>query len=118
MLGNDAHIVARGDSWLDADRQVYICKSFGTAKSILQESHRAVLEPNNIVWSTIYRVKADEIDVFKIENDLVWTNQATKIVVDRPVAYYKPPYRSEFQLLANARCVLPYFSELIRGKRK
>lgn len=118
MLGNDAHIVARGDNWLDTDRPVYICKSLDVAKSILQESHRAVLDPNNIVWSTIYRVKADEIDVFKIENDLVWTNQATKIVVDRPVAYYKPAYRSEFQLLANARRALPYFSEIIRGKRK
>ncbi len=118
MLGNDAHIVTRGDAWLDTDMPVYICSSVNLANTILHTSHRAVLAPNDVVWSTIYRVTADEIDAFKIENGLVWTTQATKIKVDRPVAYHKPSHRSEAQLLANAQKILPQISKLIRGKQK
>ncbi|MBP3340125.1 MAG: hypothetical protein J6L47_00465 [Alphaproteobacteria bacterium] len=118
MLGNDAHIVVRGDAWMNADSPVYICNSVDVANEILHASHRSALEPNNVVWSTIYRVRADEIEAFKIENGLIWTTQATKITVDKPVAYHNPPHRSEAQLLANAQQMLPYFSKLIRGKKK
>lgn len=118
MLGNDAHVVGRGDTWLDADRPVYICRSVDVANAILQNSHQGVLAPNGVVWTTVYRVTADEVDAFRIENELIWTTQATKIIVDRPVGYYNPPHRSEAQLLANARQILPYFSKLVRGKGK
>lgn len=48
MLGNDAHIVARGDAWMNADSPVYICNSVDVANEILHASHRSVLEPNNV----------------------------------------------------------------------
>lgn len=48
MLGNDAHIVARGDAWMNADSPVYICNSVDVANEILHASHRSALEPNNV----------------------------------------------------------------------
>ena len=104
MLGNANHIVVRGDQWCDAGEKVFVCTNKETAKTILRQSQCYNLEPNNVVWTTIYRVWARDINVDEYTHgkNLAWTTEGNKIIVDSPVFYRKAPMRSEQQLQQNA----------------
>ena len=118
MLGNSNNVVARGEQWCDAGMPVYICASKDVAQTILEESQRCVLDPKNVVWTIIYRVHAKDIKIDKYENNLMWTHQGNKIIVDEPVFYRNAPKISEQRLLDNATHFAPYFSDLINGRKR
>ncbi len=117
MLGNSNHVVGPGEHWCDAGMQVFVCANKELAQAILNTSHKETLEPH-IVWTTIYRVKANNIQIDKFENDLMWTTQGDKIIVDAPVIYREPEFMTEQRLLQNARLIRPHFSRLLNNKRK
>lgn len=114
MLGNENHVVARGDQWCKEGVNVYVCPTKDMAKEILEHSQRYTLEPH-IVWTTIYRVWAEniEIDFFKTDH-LVWTRQGNKIIVDAPVFYREPVAMSEQRLLQNAAQMRHDFRKLMK----
>ncbi len=118
MLGNANHVVVRGDQWCDAGTPVYIFANKNAARAALENSHRCVLEPNNVIWTIIYRVHAKDIQIDKYENNLMWTCQGNKIIVDEPVFYRNAPKISEQRLLNNATCYAPHFSDLINGRKR
>ena len=114
MLGNAAHAPENGDKWCDYDTDVYICADLDCAKQILAESHKNTLAPA-VVWTTIYRVKANDINCNKIQNNIIWTNQPTKIIVDAPVYYSAPKQITNAEILSKAAHVLPQYSKLINN---
>ncbi|MBO5739890.1 MAG: hypothetical protein J6R52_02380 [Alphaproteobacteria bacterium] len=121
MLGNSNHVMARGDQWCDAGEQVYICTNKDVAKAILESSQ---IEMGNIIWTTIYRVHANDIniDAYTDLRNLAWTKEGNKIIVDRPVLYRSVQKMSEQHLLQNAAQIRPDYFKLVkgaqRGKRK
>lgn len=117
MLGNSSHVVGRGEQWCDAGIQVFVCANQDTARAILDASQKESLEPH-IVWTTVYRVQAKNINVDKFENDLMWTTQGDKIFVDGPVMYREPEIMTEQRLLQNARLIRPHFSRLINNNKR
>ena len=114
MLGASKRRGKKGEAWLPFDVEVYVCADMATAMEILESSRRCMLEPNP-VWTTIYRVKADNINCTKIEGGLIWTNQPTKLIVEAPVYYGTPKTMSESQLLQNAKKILPRVSTLMKS---
>lgn len=121
MLGNSNHVMARGDQWCDAGEQVYICTNKDVAKAILESSQ---IEMGNIIWTTIYRVHANDIniDAYTDLRNLAWTKEGNKIIVDRPVLYRSVQKMLEQDLLQNAAQIRPDYFKLVngtqRGKRK
>ena len=121
MLGNENHVVAGGDQWCDAGEQVYICTNKEVAKAILESSQIGV---GNIVWTTIYRVRANyiNIDAYTDLRNLAWTKEGNKIIVDTPVLYRPVQKKTQAQLLQNAAQIRPDYFKLVngvqRGKRK
>lgn len=115
MLGNENHVVARGDQWCEEGTKVYVCPTKDMAKAILEQSQRHSLAPH-IVWTTIYRVWAEDIEIDYFQTDrLVWTRQGNKIIVDAPVFYRAQPVLSEQRLLHNAAQIKHDFAKLIRS---
>ena len=114
VLGTSKRRAKKGEAWLPFDVEVYVCADMPTAMKILANSHSGTIEPNP-VWTTIYRVKADNIDCTKIEGGLIWTNQPTRLIVDTPVYYAAPKELSESQLLKNAKKILPRISTLMNN---
>lgn len=106
MLTTNRQGVASGERWSEYDVPVYICATLDRAKQILENSHKKPLEPNT-VWTTVYRVVANDIKIDRIENGLFWTHQARKIFADTPVFYKEPRPITEAQLLCNAKRILP-----------
>ena len=117
MLGNSNHVVGRGEQWCDAGIRVFVCADQDTARAILDASQKESLEPH-IVWTTIYRVQAKNINVDKFENDLMLTTQGDKIFVDGPVTYREPEIMTEQRLLQNARLIRPHFSRLMNNNKR
>ena len=117
MLGNENHVVARGDQWCDAGEQVYICTNKEVAKAILESSQ---IEMGNIIWTTIYRVHANDIniDAYTDLRNLAWTKEGNKIIVDRPVLYRSVQKMSEQHLLQNAARIRTDYFKLANGTRK
>lgn len=109
MLGNRENAPEVGKQWWPYDVQVFVCANMDKAKEILMQSRKYVLNPD-LVWTTIYRVQAKDIECQKIENNLIWTKQPTKIIVDSPVFFSTPRYMNEQDLLNNARRIMPRFS--------
>ena len=120
MLGNENHIVLRGDQWSDAGEYLYICTNKEFAQTILEHSQQCVLEPNNIIWTTIYRVHANNINIDKYShgNNLAWTAEGNKIIVDKPVFYRKAISQSEQRLLNNAIRIRSDFFKIFNNKNK
>lgn len=124
MLGNENHIVVRGDQWCDAGDFVYICTNKETAQAILEHSQQHNLMPNNIIWTTIYRVHARNINIDKYThgNNLAWTTEGNKIIVDEPVFYREASKISEQHLLNNAMQIrsdfFKLFNRLDKGIKK
>lgn len=114
MLGNAGHVATRGDQWWDTDEPVYVCNSLDAAKRILFNSHQygGIVAP---VWTTIYRVHARNLPVYKIDGDLIYTDRPTQIFVDAPVFYHAPCIITESQLMANARRMRAVFAHFING---
>lgn len=120
MLGNENHIVVRGDQWCDAGECVYVCTNKETAQAILEHSQQHNLIPNNIIWTTIYRVHANNINIYKYShgNNLAWTVEGNKIIVDEPVFYRKAISQSEQRLLNNAMRIRSDFFKIFNNKNK
>ncbi len=114
MLAGRGRVIVPGERWINYDVPVYICTTLDKAKEILEESHIRTLEPSP-VWTTIYRVVAKDIDCDKYDNERVWTRQASRIFVDKPVFYKEPHKLSEVALLRNAQRILPHFSKLMNN---
>ncbi len=112
MLGDAEHPMKKGDKWWPYDTQVFVCMDIERAVRILKEHQKNYLEPNN-VWTTVYRVTAQNLEFTKIENGLIWTNQPTKIIVDGPVYFSNPKAANEASLLKNAQTILPHIAKLI-----
>ena len=51
----------------------------------------------------------------KIQNNIIWTNQPTKIIVDAPVYYSVPKQITNAEILSKAANVLPQYSKLINN---
>jgi hypothetical protein len=117
MLGNSNHVMARGDQWCDAGEQVYICTNKEVAKAILESSQIGV---GDIVWTTIYRVHARDIDISAYTDlrNLAWTKEGNKIIVDKPVLYRSVQKMSEQHLLQNAARIRTDYFKLANGTRK
>ena len=118
MLGNKSHVVVHGDQWCQPGIPVYICANKDTARAILEDSQKFALEPNNIVWTTIYRVRAKDIEIDKYEHDLIWTHQGNKIIVEAPVFYRDAPKISEEYLLNNARQIRSHVLGRVKSASK
>lgn len=117
MLGNENHVVVRGDQWCDAGEQVYICANKEFAKAMLEASHNGL---GNILWTTIYRVYAQDINVCGgagLKN-LLWTTEGNKIIVDAPVLYRPVQKKSQAQLLRNAQRISSDYFKIAMGTCK
>ncbi len=114
MLGTDYDIYARGDQWSDRDALVYVCCDIRTAQRIMRESNHPMHDGKR--WTTIYRVHAPSLDCNTVRGDKLWTNQATKIIVDGPVAYHnaKEPLTAKV-LRARAALIVPRIHNLINN---
>ncbi len=85
MLGNARHMPASGGAWLSRDTLVYVCRTLDAAMRILESSQRGFVDRYNPVWTTIYHVTSPMIKCDRVERDMFWTHDATKIIVDAPV---------------------------------
>ncbi|MBQ8473362.1 MAG: hypothetical protein IJ500_00690 [Alphaproteobacteria bacterium] len=115
LSGGGAH--RSGEKWWPYNTNVYVCMSLEKAKELMAMSHKEPLT-HGTVWTTIYRVSAQNIDCQKFGDGLMWTNQPTKIIVDGPVYYHAPNKMSEGELLKNARRILPQYSHLMNQMNK
>ena len=118
MLGNCDTVVSRGSQWCEDGLNVYVCPTKEMAKAILEQSQQHTLKPH-IVWTTIYRVWAKdiEIDFFKTDR-LVWTRQGSKLIVDAPVFYRAQPVLTEQKLLSNAKRLKARYMKLVDGAKE
>ncbi len=117
MLGNENAVYAGGDRWADCDMPVFICRYAHTATRIMHSSNHPVY--HGVRWNTVYRVHADALDCSSVSGDMFWTNQATKIIVDGPVAYHNSkPSLTEEQLCARAATIAPAFHKLMQEKQR
>ncbi len=111
MLANNGAVLLRGDQWWPYDTEVFICLNLDKAKQIIGVSAE---------WTTIYRVRAAELECSRIDGGLMYTNDASKIIVDAPV-HYNDRRLSETQLLARAASIRDDFMKLAfnsKGKKK
>lgn len=117
MLGNENHVVVRGDQWCDAGEQVYICTNKEAAQAILESSQMGI---GNVVWTTIYRVRANDINInaYTHSRNLAWTKEGNKIIVDTPVLYRPLIKMSQAQLLQNAARIRADYFKLVNGAQK
>lgn len=117
MLGNENHVVVRGDQWCDAGEQVYICTNKEAAQAILESSQMGI---GNVVWTTIYRVRANDINInaYTHSRNLAWTKEGNKIIVDTPVLYRPLIKMSQAQLLQNAARIRADYFKLVNGPQK
>lgn len=119
MLGTDRVRLMPGQRWLPYDVLVYVCLNIDTAKDILETSHRTssdTIDP--VVWTTIYHVTAPLVRYERIDYDMLWTPDARKIIVDRPVLYKAPPQISESEILNKAKFLTPVYSKFIKSLRR
>lgn len=115
LSGGGAH--RSGEKWWPYNTNVYVCLSLEKAKELMSTSHKEPLKYGT-VWTTIYRVSAQDIDCQKFGDGLMWTNQPTKIIVEGPVHYHAPNKISEGELLQNAKSILPQYSHLMNQINK
>ena len=115
LSGGGAH--RSGENWWPYNTTVYVCLSLEKAKELMSMSHKEPLK-HGTVWTTIYRVSAQNIDCQKFGDGLMWTNQPTKIIVEGPVYYHAPNKMSEGELLKNAQRILPQYSHLMNQMNK
>ena len=115
MLGNERCEHRSGAPWAnDNYYPVWICPTLRKALEILEASQNAHLD-GNIVWTTIYRVVARDIECELMKNGLWLTHTPTKIYVDEPVMYKNPNFfMTEEQLLSNANDIRMRFSKITR----
>lgn len=114
-MGNDRHQPAPGQPWWPYDTPVYVCLSIDKARQILEQSQ---FLSDSIVWTTIYRVKAPCISYNHIDGNLLWTRDASKLIVDAPVYYSDVPHISDAVLLNRARLIMPRLAKLINRREK
>lgn len=112
MLGNNLHQVEPGQKWWPVDTSVFVCLNIDAARDILEETQRFA---HSTVWTTIYRVKAPRINYESIDGKLLWTRDASKLIVDAPVFYKDVPHVSEDVLLHRARVIMPAYARLIKS---
>lgn len=111
VLKGNGRAPNQGDKWWPYNANVYVCTSLDKAKELLKQSHVS----GGRVWTTVYRVKAQNINCYRFENGIVWTNEPTKLIVDTPVYCAVPHALSGESLLKNARRILPEYSKLMNG---
>jgi len=111
MLGNNNHVVANGEQWGMPSEQVWVCKTMDVAKGILMasQSKASIIRP---VWTTIYRVHAENIECSREDSAFYYNVPADKIIVGTPVHYQEPPRITERDLLKNARRIRASFMKL------
>lgn len=102
-----------GGQWWPHSTMVYVCRNLATAKRILQMSQDGLLL-DCPVWATIYRVSAPKVKCVRSDKDVIWTTDASKIIVDSSVFHQAPRMKSEEELLANAKKQRPEFERLMR----
>lgn len=118
MLGNSRHQVAPCDKWWPYDTQVYVCLDMDKARQILEQSQFLA---DSVVWTTIYRVAALSINYDYIKDNMLWTRDASKLLVEVPVFYKDIPHISDKVLLNRARLMGPAYARLINslnGRKK
>ena len=113
MLGALNSLHEPGSQWTVYDAPVWICPTLRKAFEVLERSQRNYLN-GNALWTTIYRVVANDIECEQMKNGLWFTKQPTKIYVDKPVLYKEPMLPAEEQLLANARAIMPAMQKITR----
>lgn len=115
MLGNAGHMPGCGQCWSSYDMPVYFCTDINKAKEILEKSQsQCELEPH-VVWTTVYKVCGNNINIFKIEDGLLWTMQPSRIMVEKPVFYKKPRQLTEQELRQKARMIMPEYVKLMKS---
>ena len=112
MLGNNLHQVAPGQQWWPVDTSVFVCLNIDAARDILEETQRFA---HSTVWTTIYRVKALRVNYERIDGKLLWTRDASKLIVDATVFYKNVPQISDDVLLRRAHAIMPAYSRLIKS---
>ncbi len=117
MLGNQNTAHPLGQSWCNVDERVWVCPNLAKAKKVLAESQRFSLEPH-CVWTTIYKVVAENIQFEQANNGLLYTNTPTKVIVERIVFQQMPQITSEQQLLRRAGTIMPSYKKLMNGAHK
>lgn len=115
MLGNGNHLGQPGQPWWPYDTSVFVCLDIDKARNVLEQSW---LDANSVIWTTIYRVTAPSISYDCINNNMLWTHDASKLIVDGPVYHRSIPNISEAVLLNRARLMRPAFARFIRGRGK
>lgn len=112
MLGNNLHQAVPGEQWWPTDTLVFICRNIDVARAKLDESQ---LFSDFGIWTTIYRVKAPCINYDYIDDRLIWTRNASKIIVDAPVFVSNSPRVDNDVLLNRARIMMPAFARLFKS---
>ena len=118
MLGTDKDVLQPGQKWLPYDTEVYVCRNIDVAKRLLQLSQRGFVDGINPVWTTVYHVVAPMVKCTRADNAMLWTPDASKIVVDRPVFQQTPRQLSEAALLDNAKAQMAAFMGLMNLSRE
>lgn len=115
MLGNDAHVVLPGQPWWpDNDTLMYVCKKLSTAREILESSRHGFVDEINPVWTTIYHVTSPMINCERVSDDMFWTRDGNRIIVDRPVENRPLRALTEEQLVRNAHLIRPSWERLVQ----
>lgn len=118
MLGNARHAHRPGEPWMDRDAMVYVCRDIDVAKQILNMSQHGFVDDMNPLWTTIYHVTAPMIECQRADCKMLWTTDATKIIVDRPVFRQEPSLLSEQMLLDKARAIRSEYFKTIKPPRR
>ncbi|MDE5615849.1 MAG: hypothetical protein K2I81_03395 [Alphaproteobacteria bacterium] len=118
MLGTDKDVLRPGQKWLPYDAEVYVCRNIDVAKRLLQLSQRGFIDGINPVWTTIYHVVAPMVKCTRADNAMLWTPDASKIIVDRPVFQQPPRQLPEAALFDNAKAQLSAFMRLMNLSRE
>ena len=114
MLGNDNCVHLLGCAWLPRDSRVWICRNMAKAEKILQESQQNCMR-TGCIWTTIYRVVANDIVCEQSGDGMWYTNTPTKIFVDGIVKQCRPDIITEQDLLMRARDAKQKFAKLVEG---
>lgn len=113
MLGTINNQRRPGSQWTMDNAPVWICPTMRKAFEILERSQTNHLD-GNVLWTTIYRVVARDIECVQMKNGLWFTEQPTRIYVDEAVLYKDPMQLTEEQLLARATEIMPKLHKITR----
>lgn len=121
MLGNEKNIHYVGEQWDRRDSDVWVCPSLAMARNIMEKSQQNITKTAP-VWTTIYRVKGQNICCTKANSGVWLTNQTSSIFIEGVVCHQMPELLNELEYASDERKSQIKLNNLIaehfRGRKK